>query len=74
MKIEIVICSATQNNYKGLVRVSDLPNEVWKVTVWEGSATQEANAVVERAAWVELSEGKIRDAVRRALLSLETVK
>jgi hypothetical protein len=61
--VKIVLSVVDDRRWQGLV---DIDGEIYKVTLWPGSTTEEWKALLQTAAWVELDEGKIPNAITKA--------
>ena len=61
MKMMVIVVESRR--WLGLV---DIEGQVYKFTLWPGSATEEWRALLQPATWVELSEGKIPRAISEA--------
>jgi hypothetical protein len=61
--MKIVLSVVDDRRWQGLV---DIDGEIYKVTIWPGSATEEWRALLQTSAWVELDEGKVVDAIVKA--------
>jgi len=61
--MKIVLSVVDDRRWQGLVEIE---GEIYKVTIWPGSATEEWKALLQTAAWVELDEGKILRAIMEA--------
>jgi hypothetical protein len=61
--MKIVLSVVDDRRWQGLVEIEDA---IYKVTLWPGSATEEWKALLQTAAWVELDEGKIPNAITKA--------
>ena len=61
--MKILISTSDVRMWQGLVQIEE---EVYRVTLWPGSATEEWKALLQPAAWVELSEGKVKKAIEEA--------
>ena len=65
MKIELALVDSDSRRWRGLIKVD---GEVYGVTLFPGSATEEWRAVVEMGAFVELSEGApLHKAIEKAV-------
>ena len=68
--MKIVLSVVDDRRWQGLVEIE---GEVYKVTLWPGSATEEWKALLQTAAWVELDgEDKISKAIQIAKKDYES--
>jgi len=65
MKLALSFVDASR--WKGLLE--DDKGDIYKVTLFPGSATEPWHAVIESGGWVELEEGKLTEAIREAFQS-----
>ena len=63
MKIELALSHVEQRSWKGLCLVD---GELNKVIIYPGSATEDWEAEISPYLYVELTEGKLKEAIERA--------
>jgi len=62
--VKIALSVVDDKTWKGLLMMDD--GEIYKVTLWPGSATEDWKALLQVAAWVELDSEKIIKAIGEA--------
>jgi hypothetical protein len=62
--MKIALSVVDDKRWQGLLQLED--GEIWKVTLWPGSATEEWRALLQVAVWVKLDSPKIMRAIEEA--------
>ena len=62
--MKIALSVVDDKTWKGLLMMDD--GEIYKVTLWPGSATEDWRALIQVAAWVEIDSEKIIKAISEA--------